>query len=104
MFWVYLAICLHPASPSPPPLHPEPVAKSEKEEEEGERERKRERLSRFGAFIPASPLDSQRWPTSRSPCRGGSPLPPSLFWSSWSTTGCCRGTPTRGRRRGFPRT
>src|SRR6185503_12244167 len=86
------------------PLHPEPVAKSDKEEEEGEKEREREKLSRFGASIPASPLDSQRCRTSRSPCHGGSPPPPWRSWSSWSETGCCRGTPTRGRRRGFPRT
>ena len=49
MFWIYLAICLHPASPSPPPLFPEPIAKSEKEkgEKEGERDL---------AILPSSPL------------------------------------------------
>ena len=49
MFWVHLAICLRPASPSPSPpsLLPEPVAKSEKEKGE----RGRERLSHFGAFL-----------------------------------------------------
>src|SRR6185312_5662685 len=101
-FWVHLSICLHPASPSPspPPLLPEPVAKSEKEKGE----RGRERLSHFGAFLFPSPLDSRRCRTSRSPCHGGSPPPPSRFWSSWSPIGCCRRTPTRGRRHGFPRT
>src|SRR6185437_5581403 len=102
-FWVHLSICLHPASPSPspspPPLLPEPVAKSEKEK--GERER--ERLSHFGAFLFPSPLDLRRCRTSRSPCHGGSPPPPWRCWSSWSLTGCCHGTRTWGRRRGFPR-
>ena len=60
MFWFHLVTCLHPASPSPPPLYPEPVAKSEKEEEEGEKGRERERLSRFGASFPASSLNLQR--------------------------------------------
>src|SRR6185437_6799065 len=94
MFWVHLAICLRPASPSPspPPLLPEPVAKSEKEKGE----RGRERLSHFGAFLFPSPLDSRRCRTSRSPCHGGSPPPPSRCWSSRSPIGCCRGIPTRG--------
>ena len=85
MFWVHLAICLRPASPSPSPpsLLPELVAKSEKEK----RERERERLSHLGVFLFPSPHDFRRCLTSRSPCHGGSPPPPSRFWSSWSPIG-----------------
>ena len=49
--WVHLAICLHPALPSPPSSPSEPVAKSEKEEEEGEKERERD----LAVLVPPFP-------------------------------------------------
>src|SRR6185312_7662255 len=59
VFWVHLAICLLPASPSPPPLHPEPAAKSERRKRK-EIERKKGRKSTLAVpepSLPHSPSD-----------------------------------------------
>jgi len=51
--WAHLAICLHPTSPSPPPLHPEPAAKSgRRKRKEREKETTAEPGGLAGATAP----------------------------------------------------